>query len=84
MKLDLYRLGRRIAGRRTEHGWTQNDLAERASVTQATIARLEVGQTPGVSLKTIVAIAEALGVGVDYLIGRAKVKDEDEAFTVVG
>jgi len=84
MKLDLQKLGRRIAARRTLQGWTQKKLAARAAVTQVTIARLEIGQTPRVSLETIVAIAEALGVSVDYLAGRMQTKDADEAlaFTI--
>jgi transcriptional regulator with XRE-family HTH domain len=75
MELDLYKLGRRVAGTRTFHGWTQQGLADRAKVTQATVARLEKGQLPRVALDTIVAIADALGVGVDYLIGKTPDRD---------
>ena len=70
MKVDMHKLGRRIAATRELRDLTQKELAERAGLTQVTIARLEKAKTPQVSLETIVAIAEMLGVSVDYLIGK--------------
>jgi transcriptional regulator with XRE-family HTH domain len=45
---------------RTEHGWSQRELARRVGVKQPVIARLEAGETePKVS--TLARLAEALG-----------------------
>jgi transcriptional regulator with XRE-family HTH domain len=68
--LDMYTLGRRIAAARELRDLTQHELAARAGLTQATIARLEKGRKPGLRLETIVAIAEALGVSLDALVSR--------------
>lgn len=81
MKLDTRMLGRRIAAMRELRSLTQRDLAEKSGVTQVTIARLETDKMPRVSLDTIVALAEALQVSVDYLafgrnLGREHLPDE--------
>ena len=68
--LDMYKLGRRIAAARELRDLTQHELAHRAGLTQATIARIEKGRKPGLRLETIVAIAETLGVSLDVLVGR--------------
>jgi transcriptional regulator with XRE-family HTH domain len=77
MTLDLYQLGRRIAVRRTWRDWTQQELANRAHLTQATVARIEKGQKPGVHVQTLLAIADALGVSPNYLLGRSQTAEED-------
>jgi transcriptional regulator with XRE-family HTH domain len=69
--LDMYTLGRRIAAARELCDLTQHELATRAGLTQATIARIEKGRKPGLRLETIVAIAETLGVSLDALVSRA-------------
>ena len=78
MPLDLDKLGRRIAARRAWKRMSQQELAKEADLTQATIARIERGRKPGVHVQTLVAIADALGVSVDYLLGRGKAEDEDD------
>ena len=70
MTLDLHKLGRRIAAMRELRDMTQQELANRAGLTQAAIARIEKARKPRVQLATVVAIAEVLGVSVDYLIGK--------------
>ena len=70
MALDMYKLGRRLAAARELRDLTQQELANRAGLTQATIARIEKGRKPGLRLDTIVAIAEALGVSLDALVGK--------------
>jgi DNA-binding XRE family transcriptional regulator len=56
-------VGTRIKSLRCEKNWTQNDLAERSGLPQSHISRIEGGKhTP--SHKTVVAIANALGVDV--------------------
>src|SRR5438034_6521686 len=66
--LDLVPLGRRVAGRRVEKGWTQARLAAEAGLSQHTIAVVEKGRHPSITLATIVAIADALEVGLDTLV----------------
>ena len=68
--MDFFQLGRRLAASRELADLTQQELAERAGVTQATIARIERGRIPGFRVETLVMVAEALGVSVDYLLGR--------------
>ena len=76
--LDMYKLGRRIAAARELRDLTQHELATRAGLTQATIARIEKGRKPGLRLETIVAIAETLGVSLDGLVSR---ETEGELFS---
>ena len=62
-------LGDRIRMHRARLHMTQTQLAERIGVSLTTISAIETGQTdPRVS--RIAAIADALGVSVDYLLGR--------------
>jgi transcriptional regulator with XRE-family HTH domain len=74
----LQTLGHRIAVRRAMKTWTQAELAKHAGVTQVTIARLEKGRSPQVSVAILWAIAKALGVTMDYLVGRGKITEEEE------
>jgi len=66
--LNLGPIGRRVAGRRVELGWTQTQLAEVAELSQRTIAVVESGRHPRLTLATIVAIAEALKVSLPELV----------------
>ena len=56
---------RRLRGRRN---LTQRQLAELASVTPAAISQAESGRR-GLSLETLVILSDALGTGVDDLLG---------------
>ena len=51
-------------------GLTQRQLAERAGVNHVTIARIERGQMPHVSVDVLVRLAEALEASLDALVGR--------------
>jgi transcriptional regulator with XRE-family HTH domain len=57
--------GDRIERQRLGLGWTQADLAERASISQMTIYRAETGHA--VYAWVLAAIAEALNVSMDWL-----------------
>ena len=70
--INLYDVGRRVASGRALENWTQRDLATRAGVTQATIARLERGTLKDVRSTTLYAIAVALSMSLDYLTGRTE------------
>jgi transcriptional regulator with XRE-family HTH domain len=59
-------LGERIKELRTEHGWSQGELAEHVGGDARQISRYENGRiTP--SLDAVVRIAEVLNVSIDYL-----------------
>jgi transcriptional regulator with XRE-family HTH domain len=61
-----------LAGRvkqiRAMKGWSQADLGARAGCSRQTIMKLEAGSR-AIQLRVLVAIAEALGVGVSDLVG---------------
>ena len=49
-------------------GWSQNELARQSGVSQSTISRIEAGDTSGLALGAIEALAEALDVDPSVLI----------------
>jgi transcriptional regulator with XRE-family HTH domain len=67
-KLDYDMLAKRIKQARHEKGYSQSKLAELVGVSTNTIGRLEISYTT-VSLKTVLAIANALDVDINFLIG---------------
>ena len=64
-----HRLGARIRRVREEQGLTQEDLAQRALMTQSSVARIERGHvTP--RIRTVQQLATALGVSSwSHLLG---------------
>jgi len=54
----------RLAG-----GWTQQMLADRVGVRQATVSLWEKGENEP-QMRPLVKLAEALHVGLDFLTGR--------------
>ncbi len=60
----------RIRELRDERGWSQLELAERASVRQATISEMETGRVRRVTLDVIDRLAAALGVQPGELLER--------------
>lgn len=63
-------LGRRIKQRRVELGLTQGDVAAEVGVAISTIQRYETGSIERIKLPVIEAIARALHVNPDWLIGK--------------
>ncbi len=61
-------LGRVLKQFREDKGWTMQQLANRAGVTDAYIAMLETGKRKNPSLATLRHIAKALGVAVEDLL----------------
>jgi transcriptional regulator with XRE-family HTH domain len=61
------RLGRRIRELRKVKGWRQIDLAAHAKLSQNHICDIERGQAE-VGLKTLEALADALGTTMDRLL----------------
>lgn len=60
-------LGQRIRDERTKLRYTQEQLAEAAAINESYIGQIERGEK-NPSLETVVSIANALGVTVDYLL----------------
>jgi transcriptional regulator with XRE-family HTH domain len=63
------RLSRVIQTLREAKGLTQRALAERADVTPAYVAQLEMGTRKNPSLEVLRRLAKALGVPVTELLG---------------
>jgi transcriptional regulator with XRE-family HTH domain len=77
-------MGERIRKRRQELRLSQQDLADQSGVSRPTIATLESGVRTTTTTDTIRALARALGISVDYLIGTWDDEDEEPALATVG
>ena len=62
-------LSSRLREKRKMEGLTQKQLEERSGVPQNTISRIEIGTVQEISTRTLVALARALNVTTDYLLG---------------
>ena len=62
-------LSEKIRVKREEKGLTQKELAHKCGLTQATISRLESGEVKQLKTEAIKALAKALGVTTDFLVG---------------
>lgn len=60
-------MGYRIKEIREACGLSQSELSEKSGVTRATIWRLETGENEETTTKTLLKIADALGVTVTDL-----------------
>ena len=65
------RIGLRIMSLRKMKEWSQDELARRAGLQRTHISRIEAGKY-AVTLETIQAIAEALGMTVDIIDERLR------------
>lgn len=63
-------LGNQIKARRTKLKLSQDKLARKADIPFSTLVKIEAGYTPNPSIETMMKIADALGVGLDELMGR--------------
>jgi transcriptional regulator with XRE-family HTH domain len=61
-------IGERVLLRRRELGWTQHELGAKVGCPYQVISRLESGRQ-SVLAERLAAIAEALSVSADYLLG---------------
>ena len=55
---------------RKKKGISQDKLAKLADVTHTTLVKIESGSNDNPTVKTLRKIADALGVGLDELVGR--------------
>src|SRR6476619_5408378 len=64
------KLGDNLRDLRRSLGITQHELAERAQISQARICQIERGHiTRPVPRRTLISLADALGVGIAALVG---------------
>ena len=75
--MDYMDLGKRVRKQRQLIGLTQQELAERIGVSTSFVGHVERG-TRKASLETLVALSNALGVGVDYLLAGSLQSSPDE------
>lgn len=59
------RLSHQVRGLRESRGWTQGDLAKRASLALRDVWRLENGHMKHITIKTLTQISHALDVACD-------------------
>ena len=69
-------LRRNVVYKRAEHGLSQGDLADRASVARQTISKIESGHG-NVTVEVLEKIATVLGCGVDQLFEPRSVRVDD-------
>lgn len=62
-------LSGRLRQIRREKGLTQKQLEELSGVPQNTISRIEIGTIKVITTPTLIALARALNVTTDYLLG---------------
>lgn len=65
------RLGASLRSARERMGWSREALAYHSGLSWAAIAQIESGRRQEVRVSSLVALANALGVSVDYLVGGA-------------
>jgi len=63
-------LAKRVKEYRRQKGLTQQKLAEKTGLSFNTITKIEQGIGDSPTLKTLVKLADALGVSIDELVGR--------------
>lgn len=61
-------LSQKVKSLRERKGWSQSDLARAAGIPQPTIWRLENGNIEHPKADTLVALANAFKVPIDYLV----------------
>jgi len=72
--MDPSRIGSTLRSARTRLGWSRETLAHHSGVSWSAIAQIESGRRKDVRLNSLSALAKALGVSVDYLIGNTAVR----------
>lgn len=79
--MDLYCLGNRIRKTRMNCGITQEKLAEMVDISTNFMSLIENGRN--MSVETLVKIADALGVTVDYLLSVTMEVQSDKIMTQI-
>ncbi|MFC1621245.1 helix-turn-helix domain-containing protein [Candidatus Omnitrophota bacterium] len=63
-------LSKKIKSLRKKAGWSQQKLAEKASLSYNAITKIEQGAAKQPTIQTMIKIADAFGVSLDELAGR--------------
>jgi transcriptional regulator with XRE-family HTH domain len=74
------RIGASLRAARIRAGWTREALAYHAGVSWSAIAQIESGRRKDIRLSSLSALADALGVSVDHLIGSAAAAEAPNLF----
>lgn len=74
------RIAANLRAARERLGWSREVLAYHSSVSWSAISQIESGRRRDVRLKSLSALADALGVSVDYLIGSAAAATTPQLF----
>ena len=61
------RLGAVFRAVRKRHGWRQRDVAKRSRTSPSTISRIERGHVGALALDTLMAVAAALDIRIDFV-----------------
>lgn len=62
-------LSTRLKELRKKKGWSQQKMAERTGLSYNAITKIEQGLAKHPTLKTLIKLAEAFGIGLDELVG---------------
>lgn len=65
-------LSKRIKQLRARRNWTQQDLAEKAGLSFNAVTKIEQGVAEFPTLKTLLKLSKAFGIGLDELVGHKK------------
>lgn len=63
-------LSKRLKELRKERNWTQQELAQKASLSFNAITKIEQGAAKHPILKTLIKLSDAFGISIDKLVGR--------------
>jgi transcriptional regulator with XRE-family HTH domain len=63
-------ISKRLKELRKERNWTQQELAQKADLSFNAVTKIEQGAAKHPTLKTLLKLTEAFGIGLDELVGR--------------
>ena len=63
-------ISKRLKELRKERNWTQQELAQKADLSFNAVTKIEQGAAKHPTLKTLLKLSEAFGIGLDELVGR--------------
>lgn len=78
--MEASRIAATLKATRERLGWSREVLAYHSGVSWSAISQIESGRRRDVRLTSLSALADALGVGVDYLIGSAAAATTPQLF----
>jgi len=76
---DALRVAAAVRAARLRRGWSRETLAHESGLSFAAITQIETGRRTELRVSSLVALADALGVSVDYLV-RADTTTENLGF----